>query len=114
EQFFKIRPHAPFAPPSILGTIIFPGFDGGGEWGGAAADPDGVLYVNANEMPWILTMVFTQPATNGVLASGPQLYAQICAACHGMDGRGNAGQHVPRLVGVTNKLPRPGTPRCLE
>ena len=29
-----------FAPPSFEGTIIFPGFDGGAEWGGAAFDPD--------------------------------------------------------------------------
>ncbi len=29
-----------FAPPSLEGTIIFPGVDGGAEWGGAAFDPD--------------------------------------------------------------------------
>src|SRR5690348_7835481 len=57
ERFSKLRPHLPFEPPSTQGTIIFPGFDGGGEWGGAAVDPGGVLYVNANEMPWILQMV---------------------------------------------------------
>ena len=28
-----------FIPPSAQGTIIFPGFDGGAEWGGAAFDP---------------------------------------------------------------------------
>ena len=28
------------APPSFEGTIIFPGVDGGAEWGGAAFDPD--------------------------------------------------------------------------
>ena len=40
------------------GTVIFPGFDGGAEWGGAAFDDaSGLLYVNANEMPWILLMV---------------------------------------------------------
>ena len=39
--------------PSEKGNLIFPGFDGGGEWGGAAADPDGILYVNSNEMGWM-------------------------------------------------------------
>src|SRR5437773_1829980 len=40
-----------FMPQSKEGTIIFPGFDGGGEWGGAAVDPEtGILYVNGNEM----------------------------------------------------------------
>ena len=47
-----------FNPPSKEGTVIFPGFDGGGEWGGPAFDPStGILYVNASEMPWILTMI---------------------------------------------------------
>ncbi len=46
-----------FTPPSKEGTVIFPGFDGGGEWGGPAYDPTtSILYVNASEMPWILTM----------------------------------------------------------
>ena len=29
----------PFAPPGEQTSILMPGFDGGGEWGGAAADP---------------------------------------------------------------------------
>ena len=34
-------------------TVVFPGFDGGAEWGGPAFDPEtGLLYVNANEMAW--------------------------------------------------------------
>ena len=54
----KVRTGGQFIPPSTQGTVIFPGFDGGAEWGGAAFDADsGLLYVNANEMPWILTMV---------------------------------------------------------
>lgn len=36
--------------------MIFPGYDGGGEWGGAAVDPKGVMYVNSNEMAWIQVM----------------------------------------------------------
>ena len=47
-----------FTPPSLRGTILFPGTDGGGEWGGAAFDPEtGLLYVNSNEQPWIIRMV---------------------------------------------------------
>ncbi|HZH74069.1 MAG TPA: PQQ-binding-like beta-propeller repeat protein, partial [Mariniphaga sp.] len=30
-----VRTGQSFIPPSLQGTIIFPGFDGGGEWGGA-------------------------------------------------------------------------------
>ncbi len=47
-----------YEPPSLEGTMILPGFDGGGEWGGAAYDDhSGILYVNANEMAWILRLI---------------------------------------------------------
>ncbi len=107
DRFVKLRPHVPFLPPSREGTIIFPGFDGGAEWGGAAVDPDGVLYVNANEMAWVLNMVETGQEAPGVAASGRALYTQICAACHGLDRAGNAAQNVPTLVGIGQKL-KPG------
>jgi quinoprotein glucose dehydrogenase len=105
ERFLKLRPHALFAPPSREGTIIFPGFDGGAEWGGAAADPEGVLYVNANEMPWVLTMVDAKRSGAGLLtAPGAALFSQICAACHGQDRLGNKAQNVPPLTGVEQRL----------
>ncbi len=106
DRFVRIRPHVPFLPPSREGTIIFPGFDGGAEWGGAAVDPDRILYVNANEMAWVLNMVETQFEANGMPASGRALYTQICAACHGLDRAGNAAQNVPTLVGIAQKLKR--------
>ncbi len=50
-------------PQSKAGTIIFPGFDGGAEYGGPAVDPEtGILYSNANEMAWILQMFDVDPA----------------------------------------------------
>lgn len=46
-----------FTPPSLEGTIIFPGLLGGANWSGASYDPaTGWLYVNANEVPNILTL----------------------------------------------------------
>ncbi|MEX2469560.1 MAG: pyrroloquinoline quinone-dependent dehydrogenase [Pseudohongiellaceae bacterium] len=33
-----------FTPPSLRGTILFPGWGGGGEWHGAAFDPETSLY----------------------------------------------------------------------
>lgn len=106
QQFVKTRPHAPFMPPSKEGTIILPGFDGGAEWGGAAADPEGVLYVNANEMPWILTMVETRRKEDQPLSSGEAIYTQICAACHGVDRKGNAAQNVPSLLDLKQRMRR--------
>jgi len=114
DRFARIRPHAPYLPPSREGTLVFPGFDGGAEWGGAAADPDGILYVNANEMPWILTMVATQGRAGGPLASGEAIYTQICAACHGPDLRGNAAQNVPSLVDLATRLKKPDILAVLE
>ena len=46
EQFGKFISQGQFVPPSVgKETIIFPGFDGGAEWGGAAFDPDSGLAV---------------------------------------------------------------------
>jgi quinoprotein glucose dehydrogenase len=105
ERFTKVKPHAPFSPPGEQGTIVFPGFDGGAEWGGAAADPDGILYVNANEMPWILTMVPTR--AEGAPASGAAIYTQLCAGCHGLDRQGNRAQNVPTIADAAQRLKKP-------
>lgn len=114
DTFVKLRPHTPFTPPSVEGTIVLPGFDGGGEWGGAAADPDGVLYVNGNEMPWIYRMALNQSGTNTASAPGKMLFSQICAACHGVERRGNTGQNVPTLVGIGQRLPRADVLRVID
>ena len=102
ERYFHVRPHVPFGPPSKEGTIIFPGFDGGAEWGGAAADPSGILYVNANEMPWILSMIDTSGATS----LGQQIYLQNCTGCHGADRKGNPAGNIPALADVGKRLTR--------
>ncbi|MES2176392.1 MAG: PQQ-binding-like beta-propeller repeat protein [Gemmatimonadota bacterium] len=86
----------PFDPPNEKGIIIFPGVDGGGEWGGPAFDPtSGLLYVNANEMGWLLKLV---PRTD------QSLYAANCASCHGDDRRGNA--MAPSLVDIGTRRTR--------
>jgi quinoprotein glucose dehydrogenase len=105
DKFVKVRPHAQFMPPSREGTIIFPGFDGGAEWGGAAVDPDkGILFVNANEMPWILTMVETKPTGGVPLSSGQQIYNQICIVCHGINRTGDPARAFPSLVNIGQKM----------
>jgi quinoprotein glucose dehydrogenase len=46
-----------FTPPSTQGTVVVPGFHGGATWSGASVDPTtGVLYVNSNEQPNVLTL----------------------------------------------------------
>ncbi len=102
ERFARLRAHTRFAPPSREGTIIFPGFDGGAEWGGAAADPDGILYVNANEMPWVLSMI----DSGGATSLGQQVFLQNCTGCHGADRGGNKAASIPSLVDIKARLSR--------
>ena len=54
EQLRTFENGGLFVPLSVgRQTVIFPGFDGGAEWGGSAIDPTtGVLYVNANDIAW--------------------------------------------------------------
>ncbi len=102
EKFKTYRSEGQFTPPSSQGTIIFPGYDGGAEWGGQAFDPEtGWLYVNANEMAWILR-VFEKPAQKE-LPSGKSLYSEHCAGCHLENMRGTPPEF-PSLVGISKKL----------
>lgn len=91
-----------FDPPSEQGTIIFPGLDGGAEWGGAAFDPEtGMLYVNANEMAWILRLKKRPPTAGG--SSGRAVYLNHCAACHRED-RSGSPPEFPSLAKVGARL----------
>jgi quinoprotein glucose dehydrogenase len=101
EKFEKLKTGRQFIPPSKEGTIIFPGFDGGAEWGGASYDPSGILYVNANEMPWILTMVDVRMKEDAWI--GISLYRTNCATCHGID-RGGDGHVYPPLRNLQRKF----------
>ena len=104
ERFRSVRSNGQFVPPSTQGTMIFPGFDGGAEWGGAGYDPTtGILYVNSNEMPWILTMVELNLDN---ATSGDGLYARYCAGCHGVSLEGNADQSMPALTNLVNRYTR--------
>jgi quinoprotein glucose dehydrogenase len=92
-----------FAPPSEKGTILF-GYSGGAEWGGNSVDPNGILYQNTNDEPWILQMV-SQEDRNKEMASlskGNGLYLTNCAACHGRDKKGS-GTDFPSLVDIGKK-----------
>ena len=47
-----------YTPPSLRGTINFPGWFGGGGWQGAAADPEtGILYVPSGSAPMVVQLV---------------------------------------------------------
>jgi quinoprotein glucose dehydrogenase len=81
-------------------TVVFPGFDGGAEWGGAAVDPQaGVIYINANDVAWTGSLVESKPG-GGLIAS---IYQAQCAVCHGPDRQGSPPAF-PSLVDVGSRL----------
>lgn len=107
DRFRRTRSGQIYIPPSVQGTVIFPGFDGGGEWGGPAVDPTtGVLYVNSNEMPWILEMVDLAATSEArFLTAGGRLYKEHCVLCHGPELKGN--EHgIPGLVKIRDRSTR--------
>ena len=101
DQFQHMHNDGPFAPMRVgQQTIVFPGFDGGAEWGGPAADPTtGVIYINANEMAW--TGSLAERTT--VSGQGAATYQDRCAGCHGPD-RAGAPPAFPALTDIGNRL----------
>jgi quinoprotein glucose dehydrogenase len=101
EQFRSYRSDGQFVPLSTdRNTIIFPGFDGGGEWGGPAYDPEtGVLYVNSNEMAWAVELA----ENTGDPATGKGIYQSQCTICHRDDMRGSPPLF-PSLVGIRDRI----------
>ena len=101
KEFHTLRSDGQFLPFSLdKQTVMFPGYDGGGEWGGPALDPrTDVLYVSSSEMVWTGGL---EPATHGG-TPGAMAYQTQCAMCHGID-RAGAPPAFPSLVGVVGRL----------
>ena len=104
-QLMNMRSGEPFIPPAITkDTIMYPGFDGGAGWGGAAYDPvSNLLYVNATELPWSFELVDITDATHN---PGKTIYLKYCAGCHGINREG-MGKDFPSLQNVGEKLSYP-------
>ncbi len=112
EWLRSLRNEGPFTPPSLQGTVIFPGFDGGANWGGAAFDPEtGLLYVNANEMAWVLRLV--ERSGSDQPYGGRQLYLDRCAGCHRADLRGTPPEF-PSLLHLRNRSTEPEIVRMIR
>ncbi len=100
EHFRGVRNEGQFVPFSVgKETLVFPGFDGGAEWGGPAVDAEsGILYVNSNEMAWIAAL-FEDKGEHGAKA----IYMSQCSVCHGENMSGSPPAF-PSLVGVGNRI----------
>lgn len=102
REFATFRNGGAFAPFALgTPTVIFPGYDGGAEWGGSAFDPDtALLYVNANDLVWTGALAPSDTSENS-----RALYRQHCASCH-LDDRTGAPPQTPSLVGIADRRSR--------
>jgi quinoprotein glucose dehydrogenase len=101
NEFSKLRSAGQFYPLAVgQQTVVFPGFDGGGEWNGPAVDPvSETLFVGSTEMAWLGGL---DPVTSGT-NRGEQIYRQQCAMCHGVD-RAGSPPTFPSLVDIDEVL----------
>ena len=108
KQLIGAKPFHKWQPPSEEGTIIFPGFDGGAEWGGQAFDPaTGTFFVNTNNMAWITHMLPIDPARETTqVARGRRHYQVNCVACHGLERQGDPSRTIPGLADIDKRQPR--------
>jgi quinoprotein glucose dehydrogenase len=104
DQFKTFRNEGQFVPFSVgKDTVIFPGFDGGAEWGGQGIDPEtGILYVNANDLPWTGALAENTLAENDA-NSAKAVYINQCAVCHGETMAGSPPA-IPSLVDVAKHM----------
>jgi quinoprotein glucose dehydrogenase len=100
EKFRTFRNQGQFLPFTVgRDTVVFPGFDGGAEWGGPAVDPEtAIIYINANDIAWTGAL-----AENDNSTGGRSLYLSQCSICHGENLAGSPPAF-PSLVGVTTRL----------
>ena len=117
KQVQSSRTGEVYLPINRQRTIIFPGSDGGAQWGGAAVDANGIMYVPAKEIPVYTSLTDAPPqqktgATNqslqpqnaGSLPAGERLYQASCASCHGLDRKGDHSGAYPSLLGLTERM----------
>jgi quinoprotein glucose dehydrogenase len=101
KQYESFRNEGMFTPLAVgQQTVVFPGFDGGANWGGPAVDrARGILYVNANDVVSLGSLVETKAAPT----LGGAVYQAQCASCHGPEGQGTPPQF-PSLINIRSRL----------
>lgn len=81
-----LRSDGVFTPPSLRGSIVYPGFLGGMEWGGVAFDPaSGLLVTNTNRIATVATLIPARDVgTTGVDADAKAAVARQTPAPYGV------------------------------
>ena len=118
ERFRNSRHGSKYMPPSVEGTLYF-AMGGGAEWGGTAVDPEGIIYVNSNNMLWWLQMRDVSKQSKGAEGTrGSNLFNTNCTVCHGMASKSNGGsggeQAFPDLTDVGERMTREQISTILE
>ena len=58
ERIKSLRSEGIFTPPSLQGSVVYPGNIGGVAWGGVSFDPErGILIANTNRFPFVITLI---------------------------------------------------------
>ena len=102
QRFAGLRNEGVFTSVSEQETLLAPGTTGGAEWGGAAHDPrSGMLYINANDLPFTFQLVKVLEGDDLTpYQQGRNTYAERCSSCHGIDRSG--GTHMSLVPPLTN------------
>jgi quinoprotein glucose dehydrogenase len=100
NQFKTMVSEGQFVPNQVgKQTVLFPGYDGGGEWGGPAFDPQtNIIYINSNDVGLTNALV---PHVAG--SGGRPIYQSQCSACHGADLKGTPPVF-PSLTDIKDKM----------
>jgi quinoprotein glucose dehydrogenase len=104
DRFRTFRSEGQFVPfTTDKETVIFPGLDGGAEWGGQAVDPEtGIMYVNSNDIAWTGRLAKTTPE-EAQQNSPKGIYTSQCSVCHGENMAGSPPA-VPSLLEARQRL----------
>ena len=104
DRFRSFRSEGQFVPfTTTRETVVFPGFDGGAEWGGQALDPEtNILYLNSNDLAWTGELAENTPA-EAEQNTPKAMYISQCAVCHGESMAGSPPA-IPSLVGVGQRM----------
>lgn len=108
KLFKSLRYDGLFTPPSLRGSLNFPGTIGGSEWGGAAYDPaTHIIYLKSNESPEIDLLQKIDPAVTSSNVSlhedGKRIYSTYCASCHKPDRTGDEPVY-PSLIDLKKRM----------
>jgi glucose dehydrogenase len=104
DRFRAFRSEGQFVPfGTTRETVVFPGFDGGAEWGGQAVDPEtAIMYVNANDLAWTGRLAETTPE-EAEQDSPKGVYTSQCAVCHGEKMAGSPPA-IPSLLNARQRM----------